>query len=160
MQIYIVSSKEYISNISQPKMETGIPKVSLHQTEKYDLGLTPFKITNAQRLTRKDALRDTCQFRRKTSFTNKKIFKLQALNNKQNGRIYMVNLYDIREKGHSEKSKFPFSAMVSTGISKLGTTYIHTVTSGAKINSAYKCNEVSSHLLREMEQLSVGDYIF
>ena len=72
----------------------------------------------------------------------------------------MVNLCDIREKGHSEKSKFPFSAMVSTGISKLGTTYIHTVTSGAKINSAYKCNEVSSHLLREMEQLSVGDYIF
>ena len=50
--------------------------------------------------------------------------------------------------------------MVSAGVSKLGKTSIHVVTPGAKMNSAYYCNEVSSQLLREMEQLSNGDYIF
>ena len=40
----------------------------------------------------------------KIFFTNEKIFKLKAPNNKQNDRIYVVNLSDIREKGHSEKS--------------------------------------------------------
>ena len=42
----------------------------------------------------------------KTVFTNEKIFKLQAPNNKQNDRIYVVNLSDVREKGHSEKTNF------------------------------------------------------
>ena len=50
--------------------------------------------------------------------------------------------------------------MVSAGVSKLGKTSIHIVTSGAKMNRAYYWNEVLSQLLREMEQLSNGDYIF
>ena len=83
----------------------------------------------------------------KTFLTNEKIFKLQAPNNKQNNRIYEVNLSDIREKGHSEKSKFPISIMVSAGVSKLGKSSIHIVTLGAKMNSAYYCNEVLSQLL-------------
>ena len=96
----------------------------------------------------------------KTFFTNEKIFKLQAPNNKQNGRVYVVNLRDIKEKGHSEKSKFPISVMVSAGVSKLRRTSIHIVTPGAKMNSAYYCSDAFSRLLREMEQLSNGDYIF
>ena len=91
---------------------------------------------------------------------SEKILKLQAPNNKQNDKIYGVNLSDIREKGHSEKSKFPISVMVTAGVSKLGKTFIHIVTAGAKMNSAYYCNEVLSQLLREMEQLSNGDYFF
>ena len=70
----------------------------------------------------------------KTFFTNEKIFKLQEPNNKQNDRIYGVNLSDIRENGHSQKREFPVSVMVSAGVSRLGKTYIHFVTSGAKIN--------------------------
>ena len=35
------------------EMETGIPQVSAHPIAKFDLGLTPFKLTNVQRLTRK-----------------------------------------------------------------------------------------------------------
>ena len=85
---------------------------------------------------------------------------MQAPNNKQNDRIYVVNLSDIRKKGHSEKSKFLISVMVFAGVSKLGKTSIHIVTPGAKVNSAYYCNEVLSQLLREMEQLSNGNYIF
>ena len=72
----------------------------------------------------------------------------------------MVNLSDIREKRHSEKSKFSISVMVSRSVSKLGKTSTHIITPGAKRNSAYYCNEVLSQLLREMEQLSNDDYIF
>ena len=50
--------------------------------------------------------------------------------------------------------------MVSVGVSKLGKTSIHILTPGAKMNSAYYCNEVLSQLLREMLQLSNDDYIF
>ena len=34
------------------------------------------------------------------------------------------------------------------------------MTAGVKMNSAYYCIEVLSQLLREMDQLSNGDYIF
>ena len=34
------------------EMETGIPQVSIHPIAKFDLGLTPFKLTNVQQLTR------------------------------------------------------------------------------------------------------------
>ena len=79
---------------SQPKMETGIPQAYVHWIAKFDLGLTPFKITNLQRLTRKDEKKQTESGRRlllyttlanleKTFFTNEKIFKLEAPNNKQ-----------------------------------------------------------------------------
>ena len=152
-------------------METGIPQVSVHWIEKFDLGLTPFKITNVQRLTSDDEKKQTESGKRllhymalanlkQIFFTDENIFKLQTLNNKKNDRIYVANLSDIRKKGHSEKTKFPISVMVSAGVSKLGKTSIHIVTPGAKINSAYYCNDVLSQLLREMEQLSNGDYIF
>ena len=98
-------------------------------------------------------LHDTCQFR-------KNLYKLQAPNNKQNDRIYGVNLSDIREKGHSGKSKFLVSVRISAGVSKLRKTSIHFVTLGVKINSAYYCMEVLLQLLPEMQQLSNGDYIF
>ena len=41
--------------------------------------------------------------------------------------------------------------MVSEGVSKLGKTSIRFATPGAKINSAYYCNEVLLQLLPEME---------
>ena len=34
------------------EMETAIPQVSVQPITKFDLGLTPFKLTNVQRLTR------------------------------------------------------------------------------------------------------------
>ena len=80
------------------------------------------------------------------------------MNNKQNDRIYRVNLSDIREKRHSEKSKFPISLVVSVDVSKPGKTSINLLFLGTKINSAYYCNELLSQL--EMEQLSNGEYIF
>ena len=152
-------------------METGILKASVHWIAKFDLGLTPSKITNIQRLTRDDKKKQTERGKKllyhitlanlgKTFFTNEKIFKFQTPNNKQNDKIYGVNLSDIRRKGHPEKSKFLISVIVSTGISKLGKTSIHIVTPGTKMNSASYCFEVLSQLLREMEQLSNGDYIF
>ena len=67
----------------------------------------------------------------KTFFTDEEIFKLQAPNNEQNGRIYRVNLSDIREKGRWEKRKFSISVMVSPSVSNLGKTSIHFVTPGA-----------------------------
>ena len=93
------------------------------------------------------------------TFTDEKIFKLQALNNKQNNRIYVVNLSDALER-NSEKSKFAMSKMVFAGVSKLLKTSIHFLTPGTKINSSYYCNEVLSQPLPEIKQLSNGDCIF
>ena len=149
-------------------METGIPITSVHRIAEFDLGLTAFKLTNVQRLTREYKKKGIEQRKRllrymtlcnleKTFFTDEKIFKLPAPNNKQNDRIFEVNLRDIREKGDSEKRKCPVSVMFSAGVSKLGKTSIHFVTPGVKINSAYYCNEVLSQLLPETEQLSNGD---
>ena len=49
--------------------------------------------------------------------------------------------------------------MVSARVSQLGKIPSHYVTSGAKINSVYYCNEVLSQLLPKMGQLSNGDHI-
>ena len=151
-------------------METGIQRTSVHRIAKFDLGLTPFKLKNVERLIREDVKKRNERGKRllrymtlenlgKIFFTDGKVFKLQTPNNRRNGRIYGVNLNDIIEKEHSEESKFLVSVMVSVGVSKLGKASIHFVTPDAKINNAYYCNEVLSQLLPEMEQLSNGDYI-
>ena len=152
-------------------METGIPRTGVQRIVKNDLGLTPFKFTNVQRLTNRDEMKRVERCKKllrhltlarleKTFFTDEKIFKLQAPNNKQNDRVYGVNLSDIIEKGYSEKSHYPSSVMISAGVSKIGKTSIHFVAPGVKINSAYYCNDVLSQLLPEMEDMSNGDYIF
>ena len=82
----------------------------------------------------------------KTFFTDGKIFKLPAPNNKQNDRIFEVNLRDIREKGDSEKRKFPVSLMFSAGVSKLGKTSIHFVTSGARTIAMKFCHNYCQRL--------------
>ena len=134
-------------SLREIEMETGIPRASVHWIAKFDLGLTTFKLINIQRLTREDKNQWVERGKRlshyiilanleKTFFTDEKFLKLQAPNNKKNDRIYRVNLSDIKEKGHSEKRKFPVSVMVSTRVSKLGKTSIHFVTPGTKINSA------------------------
>ena len=150
------------------EMETGMPRTSVHRIAKFDLGLTPFKLTNVERLIREDVKKRNERLKRllcymalenfeKIFFTDEKVFKLQTPNNRRNDRIYGVNLSDITEKEHSEESKFLVSVMVSVGVSKLGKASIHFVTPGAKINKAYYCNEVLSQLLPEMEELSNGD---
>ena len=47
--------------------------------------------------------------------------------------------------------------MVSLRVCKLGKTSIHIFIPDAKVNSAYYCNKVFSHLLPKTEQLSNGD---
>ena len=163
----ILSQESDHPSLRETEMETGTPRASAHQTAKFDLGLTAFKLTNVQWLTREDEKKQIERGRsllryttlanlEKNFFTDEKMSNLQAPNNKQNNRIYGLNLSDIRQKGHLEKRKFPVSVMVSVGVSKLGKTPIHFVTPGAEINSAYCCNEVLSKLLPEMEQLSNG----
>ena len=41
-------------SLREIEMETEIPRASVHRIAKFDLGLTSFKITNVQRLTRED----------------------------------------------------------------------------------------------------------
>ena len=69
------------------------------------------RVIEKKRIERGKRLHGTCYMTlvnlEKTFFIDKKIFKLQASNNKQNDIIYKVNLIDIRGKGHSEKNKFP-----------------------------------------------------
>ena len=84
------------------EMETRIQRSSVHQTAKFDLNsltdLTAFKLTNVQWLTRNDENKRIERGKRllrymtlanleKTSFTDEKIFKLHAPNNKQNVRM-------------------------------------------------------------------------
>ena len=142
-------------NLREIVMETEIPRASVHQIAKIDFGLTPFKLINVQRFTREDEKKPIERGKRllrymalgnfeKIFFTDEKILKLQAPSNKQNDRIYGVNLSDIREKDRSEKSKFPISVMASASVTKLGKTSIDFITPGVKIISAYYCNDVLS----------------
>ena len=41
-------------SLREIEMGTGTPRASVHWIGKFDLGLTPFKLTNVQRLTRED----------------------------------------------------------------------------------------------------------
>ena len=51
--------------------------------------------------------------------------------------------------------------MVSLRVCKLGKTSIHIFVPDAKVNSAYYCNKVFSHLLSEMEHsYQMVTYIF
>ena len=61
-------------------METGIPQVSVHWIEKFDLGLTPFKIINVQRLTRKDE--------KKQNESGKRLLHYMTLANLQKNFLY------------------------------------------------------------------------
>ena len=97
-------------SLTEIEIETGIPQASVHQIVKYDFRLTPFKLTNVQWLTRegkkkqiergKRLLRYMALANLEITFTFERIFKLQAQNNKQNDRIYRLNLSDISKKGH------------------------------------------------------------
>ena len=61
-------------------METGIPQVSVHWIEKFDLGLTPFKITNVQRLTR--------EVEKKQTESGKRLLHYMKLANLQKNFLY------------------------------------------------------------------------
>ena len=149
----ILSDPSNHLSIRKTEMEMEIRKTSVNLIPKFDIGLTPFKLTNIQQLTSEDKNKRIGRGKRllhsitlasleKTFFTHEKIFKLQVPNNKQNHRIYGVNLSDIREKRHLEKHEFPISIIISAGVSKLGKTSIHFVTPGSKINSACCCRGV------------------
>ena len=68
-------------------MEMGIPRASVHQISNFDLGLSAFKLTNVQRLTRENEKKRVERGKRllryttflnleKTFFGNEKMFKL------------------------------------------------------------------------------------
>ena len=83
--------------------------------------------------------------------------------NMQNNRVYAPKgeKKHIKEKRlYAERTAFPKSIMISVGISKLGKTSIHFVEPGVKINSHYYCNTLLEGLLKEMDELSDGDYVF
>ena len=65
---------------------------------------------------------------------------------------------------HIQNGMLCFIALLVTILMLIGAVFIIIwemfFTLGAKINSAYYCNEILSQLLPEMEQLSNGDYIF
>ena len=59
-----------------------------------------------------------------------------------------------------DRQKFPSSVMVSVGVSYLGKTSIHFVTTGQRINSDYYCNNLLDQLIPDMNELSGNDFIF
>jgi hypothetical protein len=65
--------------------------------------------------------------------------------NSQNNRVYSIaEKKSLVDPDHllMERSHFSKSVMVSVGISKMGKTEIVFVEAGAKINSAYYCNQL------------------
>ena len=50
----ILSQESDHLSLRETGMEMGTPQASVHRIEKFDLGLTAFKLTNVQQLTRED----------------------------------------------------------------------------------------------------------
>ena len=89
------------------------------------------------------------------------MFKFAAPVNTQNDRVYGRTIDEISDERIIKKRKaFPQRVMVSAGVSYLGKTPIHFVTTGCSVNSEYFCNNILGELLPSMSALSGDEYIF
>jgi hypothetical protein len=135
--------------------ELGISRTSVRRIIKNDLGLKCLKKTRAHeltvankasRLTRAQQLleRFPSHLVNFIVFTDEKIFTVASPSNLQNDRFY-TNLGTSKKNIPPERllrtrPTFTQSIMVSVGISALGTTDMHFVEPGAKVNGDYYRN--------------------
>lgn len=150
--------------------ETGISRTSVRRIIKKDLHLKCLKKTRAHELTvankasrliRSQQLleRFPAHLVNFIIFTDEKIFTVAAPSNLQNDRLYTHE--DLRKKDVSverllrTRPTFTQSLMVSIGVSILGTTDMHFVEPGAKVNGEYYRNVLlTEKLLPDMRRMS------
>jgi hypothetical protein len=97
-------------------------------------------------------------------FTDEKVFTVLPPSHTQNNRVYTRAAISKKQLAPDRllrtRSNFSRSVMVSVGVSVLGSTSLHFVAPGVKINGAY-CRDVllMQKLLPEIRELS-GDAFF
>ena len=155
--------------------ETGISRSSVRRIAKRDLNLKTFRRREVQLLSDADIRKRliACQLLKKrliklkldrTWFSDEKVFTVQTPSNTQNDRVYA----NVRSKSDvpadrllKGRKHFSQSVMVSVAVSKLGKTDLVFVEPGAKINSAYYCDNVLEQgLLPDIRRISKNDFVF
>jgi hypothetical protein len=150
--------------------ETGISRSSVRRIIKNDLRLKCFKKTRAHELTVANKAARLARSRQLLErfpahlvnfivFTDEKIFTVASPSNLQNDRLYAR--VDTRKKDIPAdrllrtRPTFTKSLMVSVGISILGTTDMHFVEPGVKVNGEYYRDVLlTEKLLPDMRRMS------
>lgn len=148
--------------IRQISRETGIPCTSVHRIIKKDLKLKCLKKEHAQELTvaNKQARLERSRklLRRFPShvvdfiwFSDEKLFTVAAPSNPQNDRLYVPS--SVKKKNVDParllrtRPTFSKSVMVSVAVSAMGSTRLHFLEPGVKINGEYYRNVVLKDML-------------
>lgn len=149
--------------------QLNIPKSSMHEITKFDLGMKGYKkqkihgLTDAQKEARVKRCRGLVQ-RHATSeiiFSDEKMFVLQETYNSQNDRVYAISLAKApREKLQIQRFKNASKIMVWGAISLRGKLPLVFVEPGVKINSEYYVNEILEKELLPNAQKLFGDDCF
>jgi hypothetical protein len=135
--------------VRQIARETGIPRSLVHRIIKTDLKLKCLKKERAQELTvmnRQARLERSCQLLNKyprntvdfTWFSDEKLFTVAVPSNPQNDRVYVQSAVKKREVNPARllrtRPTFSKSVMVSVAVSTMGSTKLHCLEPGVKIN--------------------------
>jgi inhibitor of nuclear factor kappa-B kinase subunit alpha len=155
--------------------ETGIKRTSVRRIIKQDLMLKCLKRSRAQSLTEASKVTRLVRAHQLLRsypaylvnfiwFTDEKVFTVLAPSNTQNDRVYtgaaMRKKQLAPDRVLRTRSNFSKSVMVSVGVSVLGSTSLHFVEPGVKVNGAYYRDVLlTQKLLPEIRELS-GDAFF
>lgn len=163
-------------SVRQISRETGIRRSSVHNIIKKDLNLKCFRKKPAQQLSlaNMQARLERCrQLLRKYPphlvdfiwFSDEKLFTVAAPSNLQNDRVYVPSSVKKRDVDAARllrtRPTFSKSLMVSVAVSGLGTTQMHFLEPGVKINGDYYRNTVLLNmLLPDIRSVSRDHYVF
>ena len=153
--------------------DTGISRTSVQRIIKNDLRLKCFKkkrvqeLTDANKLTRMVRARQLLKKYSATVvnfiwFTDEKVFTVARPSNSQNDRLYAAVGSTKNQLPAARllrtRSHFSQSVMVSVGVSVLGSTSLHFVEPGVKVNAEYYRNILLQELLPEIRELSGNEF--
>jgi hypothetical protein len=154
--------------------DTGIKRTSVQRIIKRDLNLKCLKRSRAHELTVANKITRMVRARQLLRaypahlvnfiwFTDEKVFTVAAPSNTQNDRLYTHTGTRKKQLPADRllrtRTHFCKSVMVSVGVSILGSTSLHFVAPGVKINGAYYRDVLlMQKLLPEIKQLSGNEY--
>lgn len=158
----------------QIEAEIGIKRTSIRRIIKNDLKLKCLKRSRAHELSQANKITRLVRARQLLRlypahlvnfiwFTDEKIFTVTAPTNTQNDRLYTKAATSKKQLSSARllrtRSNFSKSVMVSVGVSVLGSTSLHFVAPGVKVNGEYYRDVLlMDKLLPEIRELSGGSY--
>ena len=158
----------------QIEAETGTERTSIRCIIKNDLKLKCLKRSRAHELSEANKITRLVRARQLLRlypahlvnfiwFTDEKIFTVTAPTNTQDDRLYTKAATSKKHLSSARllrtRSNFSKSVMVSVGVSVLGSTSLHFVAPGVKVNGEYYRDVLlMDKLLPEIRELSGGSY--